>query len=53
MADQHRSPKAHEMIRAGPEFLMEQIRLSQKTIERCEALLKQIDQLRPEDTMKR
>jgi hypothetical protein len=49
---QQQSQKAHDMIRAGREFLMEQIRLSQQTIEHAQGLLKQIDQLRPEDTMK-
>lgn len=40
------------MIHAGREFLMEQIRLSQQTIERAQALLRQIDQLRTEDTIR-
>jgi hypothetical protein len=44
--------QAHDMIHAGREFLMEQIRLSQQTIERAQALLKQIDQLRAQDTVK-
>ena len=44
------SQKAHDMIRAGREFLMEQIRQSQQTIEHAQALLKQIDQLRTQDT---
>jgi hypothetical protein len=44
--------KAHDMIRAGREFLMEQIRVSQQTIEHAQALLKQIDQLRAQGTAK-
>lgn len=42
---QQQSQQAHDMIRAGRQFLMEQIRLSQETIERAQALLKQIDEL--------
>jgi hypothetical protein len=53
MEDRPQGQKAHDMIRAGREFLLEQIRVSRQTIERAEALLKQIDQLRPEDTVKR
>lgn len=44
--------KAHDMIKAGREFLLEQIRVSQQTIDRAQALLKQIEQLRPQDTVK-
>ena len=43
MEDRPQGQKAHDMIRAGREFLREQIRVS----------LKQIDQLRSEDTVKR
>lgn len=46
------SQKAHDMIRAGREFLLEQIRLSQQTIEHAQALLKQIDLLRDQDTIR-
>jgi hypothetical protein len=42
---QQLGPKAHDMIRAGREFLVEQIRQSQQTIERAQALLKQVDEL--------
>jgi hypothetical protein len=52
MENQQPQNKAHDMIRAGREFLMEQIRVSQQTIERAQALLKQIDQLRPQDTLR-
>jgi hypothetical protein len=48
MEEGHLSPKARDMIRAGREFLMEQIRQSQQTIDRAQALLKQIDELRPQ-----
>lgn len=46
------SQKAHDMIRAGREFLLEQIRLSQQTIEHAQALLKQIDLLRDQDIIR-